>query len=167
MGYLDLSDQELLRQCEVETFRGTGPGGQKRNKTSSAVRIRHRPTGLAGQSDDSRSQHANRRAALHRLRERIALEIRRPVRLEGYRPPASLLRMLGPRGSRPAPGHPDRPRAVAALLDLLAAVGGSVGEAAALLEVSTGRLSRVLLDDGKVAAAANALRAARGLRPLR
>jgi protein subunit release factor B len=52
-----LSDDELLRQCAVDTYRASGPGGQKRNKTSSAVRLRHLPSGLSVIAEESRSQH--------------------------------------------------------------------------------------------------------------
>ena len=73
---LVLDDDGLLALCDTEVYRGSGPGGQKRNKTSSAVRIRCRSTGLAGQSSDSRKQVQNRRYALQRLRRRIAFTLR-------------------------------------------------------------------------------------------
>ena len=80
--YLALSDEQLIRQCDVHIYRASGPGGQHRNKVSSAVRVRHRPTGVSGQGEDSRSQHENKRLALDRLRANIACQVRRPVNVE-------------------------------------------------------------------------------------
>src|SRR6058998_3428780 len=74
--WTSLTDPQLLAQCEVDTYRASGPGGQKRNKTSSAVRIRHAPSGLLVIAEESRSQHENRAKALRRLRQSLYLEIR-------------------------------------------------------------------------------------------
>src|ERR1700719_2315339 len=71
-----LSDEQLLAQCEVDTYRASGPGGQKRNKTSSAVRIRHPASGLIVIAEESRSQHENRARALRRLRQALYLRVR-------------------------------------------------------------------------------------------
>ena len=53
--------------CEFNYYRGTGKGGQKRNKTSSAVRCTHKASGAVGQSDDTRSQHQNKVLAFGRM----------------------------------------------------------------------------------------------------
>lgn len=56
-----------LNDCEVQTFRAGGPGGQKQNKTSSAVRIIHRASGARGESREERSQILNKRIAWKRM----------------------------------------------------------------------------------------------------
>ena len=66
------SDDELLGECEVDTFRSSGPGGQHVNKTESAVRLTHRPTGLVVTSRAARSQHRNKADCLRKLRELVA-----------------------------------------------------------------------------------------------
>src|SRR6266480_8034822 len=76
-----LSDAQLLAQCLVDTYRASGPGGQKRNKTSSAVRLRHPPSGLLVIAEESRSQYENKARALRRLRVALYLELREPISL--------------------------------------------------------------------------------------
>ena len=61
----------LLAECDVETFRSGGPGGQHANKVESAVRLTHRPTGEAVTRRDTRSQHRNKKLALDELRRRL------------------------------------------------------------------------------------------------
>lgn len=65
------TDDELLAQCDVEVFRASGPGGQSVNTADSAVRLRHRPSGVTVVARRERSQLLNKRAALKRLRARL------------------------------------------------------------------------------------------------
>ena len=57
------------KDCHFDYYRGSGKGGQKRNKTSSAVRCTHIASGAVGQSEDSRSQHDNKIIAFKRMAE--------------------------------------------------------------------------------------------------
>lgn len=74
------SDEELLRECEVETFRSSGPGGQHVNKTESAVRLRHLPSGVVVTSQQERSQHRNKALCLEKLRKKIERLNYRPAK---------------------------------------------------------------------------------------
>ena len=163
-------DDVLLRQCRREAFRGPGPGGQKRNKTSSAVRLTHVPSGLSAIAGESRSQHENRGKALQRLRRRLALELRRPVDWEGFRVPDWFSALLVARATggrlRLSPRHPDYVAAIGLVLDVLAAADGSVSAAAGRLGVGTANLVGFLQRDEKVLAQANRIRAGAGLKPL-
>lgn len=80
---LDKSD------LKVEYYRGSGAGGQKRNKTSSACRIRHEASGAEGQSQDERSQAQNKKLALERLvnskRFKTWTKMQIAIQEEGYR----------------------------------------------------------------------------------
>lgn len=66
----------LARDCDIVPFKSSGPGGQKKNKTASAVRVHHRPSGITRIGTESRSQHHNRQAALRR----VWAELRRRAR---------------------------------------------------------------------------------------
>ena len=72
MILLPESDEGLLGECEVDTFRSSGPGGQHVNKTESAVRLTHLPTGLVVTSRGERSQHRNKADCLRKLRALVA-----------------------------------------------------------------------------------------------
>jgi protein subunit release factor B len=63
-----LTDEALLAECDVIPFRGSGPGGQHRNKVETGVRLLHRPTGLVAQASERRSRLQNLGVALDRLR---------------------------------------------------------------------------------------------------
>lgn len=56
-----------LQDLRIECMRSSGPGGQHTNKTSSAVRVTHIPTGTTAIAQEERSQHMNRKLALSRL----------------------------------------------------------------------------------------------------
>jgi len=63
----DLLFSVTASDCEWNYFRGSGKGGQKRNKTSSGVRCKHKDSGAVGVSDDTRSQHQNKKIAFERM----------------------------------------------------------------------------------------------------
>src|SRR3954469_19642502 len=66
------TDRDLLeREVEVDVFRASGPGGQHVNKTESALRLTHLPSGVVVTAQDSSSQHRNRDIAFDRLIERL------------------------------------------------------------------------------------------------
>jgi peptide chain release factor-like protein len=168
--YLLASDDALIAQCEVDRYRASGPGGQHRNKTESAVRLRHKLTGVSAIGEDSRSQAENKVHAVRRLRQNLALEVREPVTLDGFAPSPRLAAFVAggtaPLGARTRLTG-EYWAAIGELLDLLVAGELEIGATAQRLGITTGAMSKLLLHDDAVARTVNDLRRARGMRPLR
>jgi ribosome-associated protein len=67
-----LTISALTNEVEITAFKSSGPGGQHKNKTESAIRIKHLPTGIIVTASESRSQIKNRELAWQRLLEKLA-----------------------------------------------------------------------------------------------
>ena len=174
--YLAGDDAALLADCDVQTFKASGPGGQHRNKVSSAVRLRHRPTGIDATAVESRSQHQNKAAALKRLRMHLACRLRLPPPPPPAKPPPVVAECLfRPRGRdsstplRIEVGRKDgRFWPVAAfLLDLLEHSQGRLAEAADRLGISTSNLAGVLRSERHLLGATQQIRQKYSQKPLR
>jgi ribosome-associated protein len=99
----------LARDCDITPYKSSGPGGQKKNKTESSVRVRHRPSGITRIATESRSQLRNRQLALARVLAELKRRARRPKpraataptraaverRIEGKRRQSAVKRMRG------------------------------------------------------------------------
>lgn len=161
--WTDLSDEQLLAQCEVDTYRASGPGGQKRNKTSSAVRLRHPPTGIIVIAEESRSQHENRARALRRLRRAIYLQIR-----QAPEPQSEFWQTLCRSGRVSVASKDERFWPIVGIaLDALYSEEGRVRNAAELLGITTGNLIRLLRSDPRAWQRANELRTQFGHKPFK
>lgn len=166
--YWQLSDDELVAQCDWQATRASGPGGQKRNKTHSAIRLHHRPTGIAVIANESRLQGENRALALTRLRHALALAVRREVDPETFVPPPEVQEQIGRAGKLAVnPSNPRYLAIIAAMLDLLVACRGQVSSAAHPLGITTSNFIHLLHDDPKLWTVAQELRKRYGLPPLK
>jgi len=90
--YARLSTDEIYAQCEVDTFRATGPGGQGVNTTDSAVRMRHVPTGIVVTSREQRSQLQNRLSCLAKIRAELGRRGRPPKLRHATKPTKASVR---------------------------------------------------------------------------
>jgi hypothetical protein len=157
-----LNDEQLLAQCRVDLYRGSGPGGQKRNKTSNAVRLTHLATKVSATATESRSLAENRLFALRRLRMKLILDIREPIDLLRFDPPDWLLSVRHDKRLDISHRHPFYHATAGLMLDLLA-INGNPAAVAINLGVSTSTVIKLLASDHLLWAAANAIRAKLGM----
>ena len=75
----NIDPETLKKEVIVETYKSSGPGGQRKNKTETAVRLRHLPSGITVTATEYRSQAQNRKQAFERLRDRL-IRLNRPRR---------------------------------------------------------------------------------------
>jgi hypothetical protein len=155
----------LLADCEVRRQRRSGPGGQHRNKVETGIFIRHTESGIEAGATEQRSQEANRRLAIHRLRVKLAIGVRTAVAAD--RSPSAVWqsRQMGTRIQCSA-GHADYPALVAEALDFLAAAAWDHTAAAEKLGCSGSQLLKLLKKD-EAMAKLNSERKNVGLSPLK
>jgi protein subunit release factor B len=71
IGAYPTNREALERDCDMEFFIASGPGGQNRNKVETGVRLTHRSSGIIVTATERRSQYANREAAFERMADRL------------------------------------------------------------------------------------------------
>jgi hypothetical protein len=151
---LQTSDDELLKLCNIDFFKATGPGGQKRNKTESAVRLTLKNSSITATATDDRQQSVNRLHALRRLRQQIAFELR-----EEPTPWDDRLDMN--------PKNPEYALFLANLLDNLAKYDWQVSEVAQVYGISTGQLIKIFAKYDPLWQFVNQERQKKNYKPLR
>ena len=174
MRYIDwpthpaaLDPEELRKQCRLERGRATGPGGQRRDKVETAVRLRHEETGVEASAGERRSAAENEQQALRRLRLELALALRVPW--NSRRAPSSRWRRRRRRDGRLEirTGHADFPALLAEALDAAVGFEDDLSAAAQALGVSTSQMVRLLAMEPRGLAAVNQRRRDRGLHAFR
>ena len=157
-----LSDEKLLAQCRVDHYRGSGPGGQKRNKTSNAVRMAHLPTGILATATESRSLKENHLYCLRRLRIKMAAEVREPIDPIRFEVPDWFLSIRHERKIDVSHRHDFYSATAGLILDLLS-INGNPAAVAVNLGVTTTAVVKILAGETAWWAAANGIRAKLGL----
>ena len=165
--WLSLPAESLLAACGQARFQGSGPGGQKRNRVYSGVRLTHPESGLTAESVESRASLRNLHAALARLRLGLALGADLTSR-DPDCDPENLARADDPVFRAGAnPDHADFPGFALRALHRLAWHKGQLAPTAAALDCTASALTRFYKSDKAVWARARAIREANGLHPLK
>ncbi|QDU81296.1 Peptide chain release factor 1 [Polystyrenella longa] len=162
----ELSPDQLLKECRVTRTRRSGPGGQHRNKVETAIVLDHLPTGLQAEANEERSQPANQRKALKRLRLKLAVEIRQPERLDQI--PSQFWKNRFPTGRlQISAKHEEFPVVLAEALDALQGNDYEVNRAAIQLGCSGSQLTKLLKQEQTAWVEVNRIRSELGYHKLK
>ena len=154
----------LLKYCSSRRQRRSGPGGQHRNKVETAVVYEHEPTSVTGSANEKRSQEANRKMALFRLRVNLALAVRCSAQPQC----SELWSRRCARGKLQVnPRHQDFPSLLSEALDQVLDSLGDLEPAAALLQCSKSKLFKFLKLEPRAAQLVNDVRESQGLKRLK
>lgn len=138
-----LPTEELLKQCELQRVKRSGPGGQRRNKVETGVVLTHQPTGVRAEASRARSAAENQQQALRQLRLNLALQVREPALAE--KSPDELWKSRVHSGKILInPSHEDFPALIAEALELIHPQSGELKEAADRLECTPSQLLKLL-----------------------
>lgn len=157
-----LAIEKLLADCEFRRTRRSGPGGQHRNKVETAVVVEHLPTGVRAEANERRSQAQNRQVAIHRLRVKLAIELRCSVVTAAS--PLWQSRTAGGKLSVNSE-HEDFPALLAEALDAIVGADYDLSAVAPRLSVSSSQLVKFLKTEPQVLSLINSERLARGQSP--
>ena len=133
-NWLTCEESRFLQDCRWTEFQSPGPGGQKRNRKYSAIRVSHIPSGMTATAVESRSQNENKAGALKKLRRLIAMEIR------CEKSPGIDTLAVSTRNDK-------YPLLLAVLFDTLYRHNFSIAETAEALGLSTNQLVKILAKD--------------------
>jgi len=175
--WLLCDENALLKDCRVDAYKSPGPGGQRKNKVATAIRLLHEPSGISAQGRQTRSQHRNKTLALRNLRMRIACNYRQPQDLTQLELPDEIAECF--QHTRPGSTEHVKKRlsrktgsrcfwpVAAFVLDVFDAAEGQLSRASDALGISTANLTAFLHAHRHLLAAAQIIRKAHGYTPLR
>lgn len=164
-----IDEDDLLKQCAWTRTRGSGPGGQRRNKVETGASLLHEPTQVSAQAGERRSQEENKRVALKRLRLALAVQHRTPVAPpKGLDEIASALWRSRRQGDKIVCNtrHRDFPSLLAEALDVIADSGWKPPKAALRLGVTSSQMLKLLREHPPAMVKLNEERATRRLSAL-
>jgi len=162
-----MEEKQFLKHCRSDNYAASGPGGQKRNRTYSAVRLTHIITGISVIAEESRSQLENRIKAVKRLKKVIALSLRKDPSTSEFKIHSDINSFFQAATVAVNQKNVLYPIFCATILDALFYSEGSMSLAAKQINMSTGRLNKLLGKDRDLLIASNYLRNLFHLKPLK